>query len=183
MLGRFTGDWEVKTSLAPEEVGKTIAIVVFGLLYYVLPLRNWANRRNYNAVHSNITHALIEIGSDGEDPDKSSWQKIKPLFYKLVNADSSLTIQSKRAMFNGLLWTSIADARAISIIFTIISIIYHFVFESLGALMGVLVFSAISAVTWPISWVLTDMHKRIGEEQIEIIRSFYSSEVKEFFKK
>ncbi|WP_027259639.1 hypothetical protein [Leisingera aquimarina] len=183
MLGSFTGDWKVQTSLAPDEVGKTASAFVLGLLYYVLPLRNWANRRNYDAVNSNITQALIKIGSDGGNPGKSSWQQIKPLFYRLVNADDSLTIQSRRAMFNGLLWTSSADARVISIIFTIISVAYHFVFDSQGALMGVVVFSAIAAVTWPISWALTEMHKRIGDEQIEIIRSFHSSEVKEFFKK
>ncbi|MBM1818045.1 hypothetical protein [Pseudosulfitobacter pseudonitzschiae] len=182
MLGSFTGDWKVQTSLAPDEVGKTASAFVLGLLYYVLPLRDWANRRNHDAVNSNISQALIKIGSDGRNPDKSSWQQIKPLFYRLVNADDSLTNQSKRAMFNGLLWTSSADARAISIIFMIISVAYHFAFDSQGALMGVFVFAAIAVFTWPISWTLTEMHKRIGDEQIEIIRSFHSSEVEEFFR-
>jgi hypothetical protein len=182
-LGNFTGDWKVKTSFAPEEIGKTASALILGLLYYVLPLRDWANRRDYDAVNSNITQALIEIGSDGESPGKSSWQQIKPLFYRLVNADDSLTNQSRRAMFNGLLWTSSADARAISIIFTIMSAAYHFVFDSQGALAGVFVFTAIAAATWPISWALTEKHKEIGDDQIEIIRSFYSNEVKEFFKK
>ena len=182
MLGSFTGDWKVQTSLAPDEVGKTASAVILGFLYYVLPLRDWANRRNYDAVNSNITRALIEIGGNGGNPSKSSWQQIKPLFYKLVNADDSLTNQSRRAMFNGLLWTSSADARAISVIFTIISVTYHFAFDSQGALMGVLVFSAIAVVTWPISWRLTEIHKRIGDDQVEIIRSFHSREVRDFFK-
>ncbi|WP_299500426.1 hypothetical protein [uncultured Roseobacter sp.] len=183
LLGSFTGDWKVQTSLSPDAIGKTTAAFVLGLLYYVLPLRDWANRRNYDVVNSNITQALTKIGSEDVSPKKFSWQQIKPLFYRLVNSDDSLTIQSKRAMFNGLLWTSTADARAISIIFTMISAAYHFAFDSQGALIGALVFAITAAVTWPVSWVLTEMHKSIGNEQIEIIRSFHSSEVKEFFKK
>lgn len=182
MLGSFTGDWKVQTSFEPEAFGKTSTAFVLGLLYYVLPLRDWANRRNYDAVNSNIAQALIKIGSGDASPKRSSWQQIKPLFYKLVNADESLTNQSKRAMFNGLLWTSTADARAISIIFTIVSFVYYFVFDSQRALIGAFVFAVVAAVTWPISWALTKIHKGIGDEQIEIIRSFYSSEVKEFFK-
>lgn len=181
MLGSLTGDWKVQTSLALDELGNTAFALVLGLLYYVLPLRNWANRRYYDAVNSNITQALIEIGSGGGNPDKSSWKDIKPLFYRLVDNDESLTKQSRIAMFNGLLWTSSADARAIAIIFTIISVVYNFAFDSQGALIGVIIFSAIAAVTWPISYALTEMHKRIGDEQIEIIRRFYSREVEEFF--
>lgn len=183
LLGSFTGDWKVQTSLSPDAIGKTTTAFVLALLYYVLPLRDWANRRNYDIVNSNITQALTKIGSENASAKKLSWQQIKPLFYKLVNSDDSLTFQSKRAMFNGLLWTSTADVRAISIIFTIISVAYHFVFDSQGALFGALVFGAIAAATWPVSWILTEKHKSIGNEQIEIIRSFHSSEVKEFFKK
>ncbi|WP_133840833.1 hypothetical protein [Pelagimonas phthalicica] len=98
-------------------------------------------------VNSNITQALIIIGSESGNTGKSSWQLIKPLFYRLFNADDSLTIQPRKAMFNGLLWTTSADARAISILFTIISVAYHFVLDSQGALEGVFVFAAIAAVT------------------------------------
>lgn len=164
-----------------SDLAKTLPAIITGVVYYVTPLRDWANRRNHADVKSNIVHGISDISGDDTDQQKLEWSNVKILFYKIVDADESLKVQSKRAYFNGLLWTSTADLKAISILFAAYSTLYHFIFSSQGALCGAVVFSLIAAATWPISWKLTAIHKKISDVQIDIIRKLHSDEVKAYF--
>ena len=182
LLGKFTGDWKVDTPLIPETLGKTAPAIIVAVLYYAFPrFRQWANRRNHDEVKADITEGLIDIGGGDAGSVKTDWKNIRPIFYRIVNSDQSLMTQSKRAMFNGLLWTSVADLKVISIGYAIVSTIYHFAFDSQGALIGLALSAFIAVATIPISWSLTKQHKEIGDKQLDIIRKFHSKELREYF--
>jgi hypothetical protein len=181
LLGKWTGDWKFDAPKSLSDLAKTLPAIIAGVIYYVTPLRDWANRRNHADVKLNIMNGITDIAGDDTDQQKSKWPNVKMLFYRIVDSDESLKIQSKRAYFNGLLWTSTADLKAISILFAVYSILHHFIFSSQGALIGVVVFSLIAAATWPISWKLTALHMEISDGQIDIIRKFHSDKVKAYF--
>lgn len=181
ILGNMTGDWKFELPETPKDIGNMIPAIIAAIVYRTTPLRNWANQKNHNAVNTNIRTSLTEIGEGDPNSDKAGWKNIKGLFYRIIDSDESLKVQAKRAYFNGLLWTSVADLKAISIIYAVLSIAYHFSFSSQGALLSAGLFSLVALGTWPLSWKITAQHIQIGDEQLDRIRNFHSSQVKDYF--
>jgi hypothetical protein len=107
---------------------------------------------------------------------------VRGIFYGIVDSDPSLRIKSKLAYYNGYFWTTVADVRALSAVFTIASIlIFTVTFVASGnfrPLLSVAFFSALYLITFPASASLTRRHKDIGDEQIEIIEHNHLGELR-----
>jgi hypothetical protein len=102
-LGKWTGDWKFVAPESMSDVAKILPAIIAGVIYYITPLRDWANRSNHNNVKSNIMHGLADIAGGDIVQKEYEWSNVKMLFYKLVESDETLKVQSKRAYFNGLL--------------------------------------------------------------------------------
>lgn len=181
LFGYLTGLCELSLPKQPEEWAKTVPGVVLSILYYLSGLRNLANRYWFEKVNENIRVRLVAISGLDDDPTRFSWKAIRPIFYSLVDNDPSLTKKSELAYFNGWIWTTIADLRALSAIFIILSVVM-FWFGIAGAQISIFVFLVIFAVSFFASHILTNYHKEIGDQQLEIIELAYQETLRERLK-
>lgn len=180
-LGSTTGDWRFELPDSISEVGSYLPAIVAAAIYYLTPLRNWANRKHLNAINENLRYKLVEIGGGRADSPCSQWPNLHLLFYNIVDSDESLKIHAKHAYFNGYLWTTVADFKAISLFFAAFALLYHFLFSSQGALCGFGCFAGFALVSWPVGGIVTRKHKSIGDKQLAIIEQFHKDQVTEYF--
>lgn len=178
LFGYLTGLWELSLPKQPEEWAKTVPGVALSILYYLTGLRNLANRYWFEKVNENIRARMVAISGLDDDPTTFSWRAIRPIFYSLVDNDTSLTKKSELAYFNGWIWTTVADLRALSAIFIILSVVM-FWFGTAGAQISIFVFLVIFAVSFFASHISTSYHKKIGDQQLEIIELSYQRTLRE----
>lgn len=176
LFGYFTGLWDIALPEKPKEWSNTVGGFLLSIFYYISGLRNWANAYWHKKVNENIRSKLIAISALDDDPDKYSWNAIKPIFYYFVDNDNSLTKKTELAYSNGLIWTTAADIRALSAIFTVFSIIM-FWFGVAGTQVSAVAFLLIFALSFPLSHILTNFHKEIGDQQIDIIELYHQEEL------
>lgn len=182
-LGSVTGDWKLDVPESASDIQTFLPAIIAGLVYYLTPLRDWANKKHFLLVNENIRQGLIRIGSGDVASPRSDWQKLRRLFYKVVDSDESLKVQAKRAYFNGYIWTTVADVKALSLVFAVYALLHHFVFDSQGALIGFAAFSILAALCWPVGAKITEKHLHIGDEQISTIEQFHRTAICEYFSK
>jgi hypothetical protein len=176
LLGFLTGWW---TTTLPdfEKLQYLPAGIVPGVIYYVIPLRRWANASHHDRVTEKLRVGLVKITGYPDKKDKYTWQKLRPLFFSLVDQDESLKQKARLAYANGAIWTSCADATALSILFALVAGAF---FNWLGvedALLATVVFTLIAVVSFFGSLACTSKHIGIGAEQLEIIEFKYKSDV------
>lgn len=155
-------------------------IIFIALVYYILPLRKKLNEPSHRRIIENLRLRILQIaGVEGKkDEEKYSWKRIKPIFFKMIDDDKSLTIKSATAFFNGLIWTSSIDSMIISLLFSIISIILVIYDWQIG-LFSAFVFLMIAAGSW-IAHIITEKKQiEIGNDQIEHMQQIYSQNIKD----
>jgi hypothetical protein len=178
LLGKLTGLWDFALPSNLEEWSKSLWGLLLGFLYYVTPTRNIFNKPYFDRVSENIRSNLLKIAGVHDNPGFYTWEKLKPIFWHFVDNDKSLTKKASQAYFNGYFWTSVADCRAIFLIFFVLS----FGIIAAGNYRGILsagVFLAIAIVSLWFSKLLTQRHIAIGDEQLEVIAHFYRKELKD----
>jgi len=162
--------------LSFETLQSSIPVLITGLFYYVFPLRSWANKRFYNRVNENLRSKLVDIAGVEDNEKKLSWKRVKNSFYDLIDNDATLTTRSQRVMFNGFIWTTIADVRVFSLIFFILSAILWFSDIERSHYLLILFF-LVGLISLPLSEFVTQKHIRLGDDQIEFIRGKYQTKV------
>lgn len=180
-LGKLTGDWKIAVPQKISDIGSYLPAIVAAGVYYLTPLRDWANRKHFDSINQNIRCKLAKIAAVDLGNPRAAWPNLRRLFYRIVDSDNSLQLHAKRAYFNGFIWTTIADVKAIALVFAAFALLYHFLFSSQGALWGVLIFSFFAGICWPLGATITRKHKEIGDEQIAIIDQFHRDQVLKFF--
>jgi hypothetical protein len=170
MLGAITGLYALEipdnfTSLAET---KNLVVLVLATLYYALPLRNWANKKYSDEVNENLRTGLVRISRLTDKPDHFTWAALRGIFYPLIDSDPSLGKKSEMVMWNGAVWTSFADLRALSLIFVVLSVIASIRVGERG-IVAAGIFIAVFVVTILLSRAITNRHMRLGDEQLEII--------------
>lgn len=178
LSGKLTGLWQLSLPENPKDWAATVMGLVISTLYYLSGLRNWANQFWFEKVNENIRSQLIKIADLDDNTKIFSWTSIKPIFYNLIDNDKSLTINSEQAYFNGYIWTTCADVRAISFIFAVLSI-FAFSFEVVGAKALIAIFVCIFGFTFLASAIATKKHMKIGNQQIKTIKLFHQTKLKE----
>lgn len=178
LLGNATGLWTFALPSSIAELKKSLIIIVIGGIYYMLPIRKWFNKKYFNEVTENLRSGLVQISGLRDDQDALSWRSIRGIFFHLVDNDKSLSIKSNQAYFNGYVWTTIADIRAFSLLFSIFSIFIAAIFQVSGYFSAALFFT-IFLLSFAGSKAVTKRHMEIGDEQLEIIEYFYKDSLKE----
>lgn len=182
ILGSLTGDWKIEIPQKLSDIGSYISAIVVAALYYLTPLRDWANRKHFNLISENIRRSLVEIGGGDIGSPLSKWSKLRRLFYRIIDSDASLTIKAKQAYFNGFIWTTIADIKVISLAFATYALLYGLIISSQGSLFGSVLFLFVATICWAIGYVVTQKHKAISDEQLKIIRQFHRHTVSQHFR-
>lgn len=171
-----------------DDITKSVAAIVFGYVYSVSYLRELANGDYYNAVNRNIIDKLtVPFAADPNVPKNLPWATIRPIFYGFVDNDASLTHQKTLAYWNGALWTSSADLRAISclacvitgMIMVVANIIGDTKFDNIRATYFFLFAVLIFLISIWFSKLATRRHIDIGTEQCEFILVQYRAKLKD----
>lgn len=177
ILGRFTGDWSVTLPKTWADAASLSSVLVPAALYYTTPFRDWANKSYFADVTENLRNGLILSANMETNRGILTWQRLRPIFWFFVDKDASLKVKAKIAYNNGFFWTSAADLRSISFFYCIFSIGYFLLLDSLEAGVAAFFFAFVGIASIPISVILTKRHKKIGDEQIEIINQFHRDEL------
>lgn len=172
----------VKVGLDYELFHLPIAAIVFSLFYNVLNVRYYSNASFHREVTTNIESRLWQTAHPNTARPVAWTDKLaRDLFYHLVDKDPSLTARSQNIYFNGFVWTTIADARAVSllVLFMTLGMLLSSPSNSTaltGAGLNLLVF----CLSFPGSYLVTKKHIQLGNEQLDYIVAHYSNEVRDF---
>lgn len=154
-----------------------IGPVIACFLYQALPARSIANQFYFSKVNENLRNKLVKIGNAGEDDKRVDWPAARKIFYKFIDNDPSLQKKASRAYFNGFLWTTWADLRAISFLFLLVAALECAVNPLMGFKLLV-AYGAAFGLSLIGSSAQTKRHIEIGNEQIEYIDFHYKDELR-----
>lgn len=177
ILGWVTNLWEPFPTDNLNDLLYGIPVIIICVLYYSFNLTALSNRWWYDDVNENLRLSLVKISELKDEREIYTWQKLRVIFYKIVDNDISLSIKSERVYWNGLFWTSIADVRASAFIFIILSL----VILSLGigkAAWALVLYTVLFSASFFLSNKLTKKHKELGNEQMEMIEHFHKEQIK-----
>ncbi len=180
MLGYISGLWDVSIPENWQEAAFGTAPVVLGFLYYSLPLRNLANKPFAEQVQRRLTRGLARIAGAPFANNEYNWKQASGIFWHFVDKDESLKSKSLDAYFNGLIWTTWSDVRAISFIYIFLSSAVLFINCPAGSYAAIL-FVLLFAISFVGSHFVTKRHHEIGEEQLKIIELKYRDELRKLF--
>jgi hypothetical protein len=119
---------------------------------------------------------LVRITGYPDQEHKYTWEKLRPLFFSLVDQDDSLKQKSNLAFANGAIWTSFADSTILAILFFLASMLLYWLGVEDAFLAG-MIFLIITALSLAGSLVCTSKKITIGAEQLEVIDFKYKSDV------
>lgn len=184
LCGWISGLWAPFLALNSDlkRLAYSLPVLLLGVVYYILEFRIQANKKYFDKVSENIRINLLRIAGFPDDQRRYTWQRLRGIFYGIVDTDPSLKIKSELAYSNGYIWTTVADVRALSAVFAIASVmVFALTFVASGSLRplwSILFFAILYLVTFPASAALTRRHTDIGDEQIEIIEHKHLAELR-----
>lgn len=168
LLGYITGLWDVTMPANWQEASFSAVPLILAFLYYSLPIRNFSNKTFHDDVKNRLVRGMLDRAGPPYSHKNWQWKELNSVFYHFVDTDESLKSKSLDAYFNGLIWTTWADIRAISFIYIILSTAI-LPFSCPAGAYGVVAFSSIFVISFVGSHFVTRKHREIGEEQIHII--------------
>lgn len=177
-LGWITKLWNVFLPQNLKDAMYTTLFLAPAAIYYLTPFRRMSNQVYFDDVSENIRYQLVKIA--GLDDDKSiyTWKSVRGIFFSLIDKNKSLEKKASLAYFNGFFWTSIADLRVYAIVFTFVALLLVLL-NAPNAGIATIIFLSIGLLSIPASRVVTNRHKAIGDEQIEIIQHSHLTELKQ----
>lgn len=101
VLGTATELWPGYWPENPEQASKSLGLLSPAGVYYLTPLRSWANRSYHADIAEHLRGGLIKIAGLTDNPEIYSWKAIRGIFFKIIDSDPSLTKKSHLAYFNG----------------------------------------------------------------------------------
>lgn len=98
---------------------------IVGGVYYILGVRSIFVRKSRETIDSNIKHTLLELCLNEplvaqKRNHLSQGRALMNIFYGFIDGDESLKAKASNVRFNGLLWTSVADSQAMSLLFLVV---------------------------------------------------------------
>jgi hypothetical protein len=175
LLGFLTGWWT--TTLPDWEKSVYLpSVIIPGVIYYITPLRTWANAPHHRRIKERLRSGLVGITGYPDKKDKYTWQKLRPLFFSLIDQDESLKQKVTLAYANGAIWTSCADATALAIIFALTSGVLYWLGVD-DAFAAAMIFVLIAVISFFGSVACTSKQIGIGAEQLEIMELKYKSDI------
>lgn len=161
-----------------------IFAIVLGALYQTFNIRFIITNFTHKQIDLNIKKNIMSLYVGNLSPTQTQYlfekNRLKNVFYKIIDNDPSLSSKSKNVFFNGLLWTSFADSFIISIFSSVGVIIYTFFnsgntkdLRSFAFLLLLIAFASIC-----LHFIAFLNHIKISNSQIEFIETNHVTDVK-----
>ena len=175
-----------------DEVMKLTAVLLIAFFYDFLRLRNLSNALPLFRVNAGIMGRLKEPFTSEDDRISSiPWSRFKDVFYPIIDNDETLKVRSENIRFNGVLWSSAADLRAIAAVGLMLILAFYLV-DKVRLVRGFRrgrtaefwldISSSACMVSFPISLVLTNKHRNLVLDQCDYMLLHKRSELEEGFK-
>jgi hypothetical protein len=173
------------SSLLPDYVISSLALIICGVLYYTLNIRYYFIRESHKNIQLNIKSTLLSpFGSDPLLAPKFAslrqGRTLMNIFYDFVDNDESLKVKAGSVYFNGLLWSSFADLQAVSLIATVVYLACFLLFRDNQFTYLAIICLALSLIARFILLPrVTAQHIELSNEQLEFILQKYPKELRE----
>ncbi|PPZ91593.1 hypothetical protein C3729_05840 [Cloacibacterium normanense] len=163
--------------------------LVFGALYQTFNIRFLITNYTHKQIDLNIKRNIMNLYVGNLSATQTQYlfkkDRLKNVFYKIIDSDPSLSAKGKNVYFNGLLWTSFADTFIISILSSIFILIFT-LFNStntddLRTLSFFLLLIALASICFHFVAFLN--HIKISNSQIEFIETNHIMDVKNIIDK
>lgn len=171
IVSRILGFTNIKPPSNPKDVIYNIPYLAIAVIYYISPLRSWANGVFHKRVNENLRIKLLSIAGVQDDPDRFSWARVKDVFYRRIDSDPSLKERSGDIMANGLIWSSLADLTALSVMF-FVATIGLWIAGIENAPDAAVVMAGIALASRMLQDVVTTRHIQMGDDQVRYIAQF-----------
>jgi hypothetical protein len=180
-LSCWASHWcSIEMPVSYDIISKSLLFFLLGGLYAYLPLRDCANRPYDLRVGENLLQRLTSpFAADPAFPRDLGWDRASIVFYRFVDdeKEKSLAVQMRLALWNGVLWSSAADLRAISALGVVAIAAMMFVanlfgdpgFDTAKAVAVLLLLIVLFLVSIGFSEWTTRRQMSIGNRQAEII--------------
>jgi len=159
----------------------TLVSILIGSLYYQLKINKIVTNISFKIFGGNINREMLKIYKDPLTPKQKKYleknKNIRNVFYKIIDHDKSLTIRAKNIYFNGIFWTSSADALIISVFF--IAVYSLSGISNSSEIRTIFIFTSI--VSFLLHIISVNRHVELQIDQLEYIETNHYEEVKTKF--
>ena len=174
-----------------DEVMKLTAVLLIAFFYDVLRLRNLSNALPLFRVNAGIMDRLKQpFVAEDDRISQIPWNRFKDVFYPIIDNDETLKVRSENIRFNGVLWSSAGDLRAIAAVGLAVTLLFYLAnhFSIYGGFLEAelrksgAIFLVAFIISFPISWVLTNKHRGLVLDQCDYMLLQKRSELEEGLK-
>ncbi|WP_170755451.1 hypothetical protein [Ruegeria lacuscaerulensis] len=174
-----------------DEVMKLTAVLLIAFFYDFLRLRKLSNSFPQFQVNAGIMDHLKGPFVDQDQRISGiTWRRFKDVYYPIIDNDETLKLRSENIRFNGVLWSSAADLRAIAALGFLVIFVFYFA-QKMGIYDGFVggelmksgvIFLVLFVVSFPVSWVLTNKHREMVLDQCDYMLLHKRGELEKGFK-
>jgi hypothetical protein len=166
-----------------------IISIVLGVLYNSFDIRYNVTNYTHKKIDLNIKNHIINLYNGSLSPNQTQFlfqkNRLKQIFYKIIDNDPSLSIKKNNVFFNGLLWTSFADIFIITLFSSFLFILYgifgSYETDNILKYSGVLLIISLLSLLMHFQAFLK--HVKLSNDQIEFIETNHINTVKELIEK
>ncbi len=159
--------------------------IAFGTLFYLTDIRFLITNFSHKKIDLNIKNHMIKLYTKSLTDEQKQFlyknNRLKSVFYNIIDNDESLKKKQTNVYFNGLIWTSTADLVLISFIFALVFLVSIMIFKEVAdpLLMGGFILILISLISLVAHVLAFLKHIKLSNEQIEYIETHHINRVDE----
>ncbi len=159
-----------------------IALVI-GVFYYLTDVRHLITNYSHKKIDLNIKNHIIKLYTHDLTNEQRQFlyqkNRLKNIFYNIVDNDESLSKKSKNVYFNGLIWTTTADYFIISLIFSIVFFLSILIYTDVKQelLIGGFLLIVSGFISFGLHILAFFKHISLSNEQIEYIETHHVNDV------
>jgi len=156
--------------------------IVIGTLYYILNFRSWFFSKPVKKINDNIKYKLLKMCDNNplilnKNKSLTTGRTLMIIFYRIIDNDESLKDIAKSVRLNGLIWSSIADVKATSLIVSFIYLILSWMsFKWLYFICGLALITT-HIIAFFLMSLVTQKQLSLSNEQLENINLHHIKEV------
>ncbi len=159
-------------------------VPLLGSIYRIAGFRKRLLKKSQHRINENIKDRLL-VSYVSNSTISESTEKVRQknallnVFWDFVDNKESLKDKAKGVRLNGLFWSSVADAMAVSILCSCTSIVIYLIVRQAYFLVVVIVALLLYALCrWLLMPLVVGRHIVLGNEQVEFIIDLHESELR-----
>lgn len=163
-----------------------IIAIIIGTLFYLFDFRNLITNYSHKRIDLNIKNHMIKLYTKELSDEQKQFlyqnNRLKNVFYKIIDNDESLKRKQTNVFLNGLIWTTTADVALISFISSIFFLLSIPIFKACSndLLISGFILILISLISLVAHSLAFHKHINLSNEQIEYIENHHIKKVDEY---